>query len=204
MWFSIWRKSKNWRWGRKVLSELSNKNTDDDSVSFGYLNEKGGWDPEKVCCGWKRICKWMHAIYQSVYKCTSLENHSFESQEFITYTICLLHLNSSYNCGWHFTVLSLHSVMLKGIWFLFLGNSIASLSVHHTTASNIHLEIMHKSYLKMFPVPHLKKTVLKLSNLPYSNLHGFCFCALALSARWQQSQLQRDFMKILPISKSIP
>lgn len=56
-----------------------------------------------------------------------------------------------YNCGWRFPVLPLYSVMLKGIWFLFLGSSIASFSVHHITTSMYIWQTMPKSYLQCFP-----------------------------------------------------
>lgn len=47
-------------------------------------------------------------------------------------------------------------------------------------------QMMPKSYLTIFPLPHLKKVVPKLSNLTYSDLHGFCSCAQSSSAKQQQ------------------
>lgn len=144
---------------------------------------------EKCACGW--VC-WggnlqmdACAIYQSVCKCTSLRTILLNCRnlwpiQFASY----IYTPNCYNCGWHFTVLSLYSVMLKGIWFLFL---VALL--HHKTAWLPHMylwQMMPRSYLTMFPTPHLKKTVPKLSNLTYSHLHEFCSYASSSSVRWQQ------------------
>lgn len=159
---------------------------------------------EKCACGWG---EWRDMQMNVCYFPECMELHSLRSFFWITRSslptqfASYLSTPNCYNCGWRFPVLPLYSVMLKGIWFLFLGSSIASFSVHHITTSMYIWQTMPKSYLPMFPMPHLKKAVLKLPT--YSDLHGFCSCAWSSSARWQQWQLQRDFVKILPISTKL-